>query len=376
MQFTNVTRTRWLASMDLLLQACSSVAPPSPLQEAQKGSVASIPLAPLVPMKAQLMRAVENDTQGMWRDVVDTIEKTVAQLAAISANVELGPLQALLAAAGHELIPKLRQLGPLGIVCQQRLEVLMQEAGLAPGAQQPALSAALRTAAANALTAMKTTAVSSMLAPIVLADAPAPMAAAAMPTVPSPSRALHALPVRPATQLVSPLDQNGRVVCGLVEGGEDSGESGEGSSAPKLHACKRCQRAKTACDHKRPCSRCVRLGAPCDDVVCAGSQFRPFPRPHPEAQRTARTPLNACVRVHARAARSSRPSNARASRAAAPRSSATSTTATPARARAVRTLAMNVSRTCLPLPPPGRVSAAPPRRWAGWMECRRTRRRR
>ena len=37
-----------------------------------------------------------------------------------------------------------------------------------------------------------------------------------------------------------------------------------GDGAPKLHACKSCQRAKTACGHQRPCQRCQRLGLACD----------------------------------------------------------------------------------------------------------------
>ena len=32
-----------------------------------------------------------------------------------------------------------------------------------------------------------------------------------------------------------------------------------------MHACRNCQRAKTACMDVRPCPRCVRLGIPCDD---------------------------------------------------------------------------------------------------------------
>ena len=33
------------------------------------------------------------------------------------------------------------------------------------------------------------------------------------------------------------------------------------NGTPKLHACKNCQRAKTACMDQRPCARCVRLQA-------------------------------------------------------------------------------------------------------------------
>ena len=32
----------------------------------------------------------------------------------------------------------------------------------------------------------------------------------------------------------------------------------------KMHACRNCQRAKTACMDVRPCPRCLRLGIPCD----------------------------------------------------------------------------------------------------------------
>lgn len=37
------------------------------------------------------------------------------------------------------------------------------------------------------------------------------------------------------------------------------------AEGPKLHACKNCQRAKTACTDQRPCPRCLRLGIPCDN---------------------------------------------------------------------------------------------------------------
>ena len=52
------------------------------------------------------------------------------------------------------------------------------------------------------------------------------------------------------------------------EGSAGEGREGEGEAsdagAAKLHACKNCQRSKTACNDERPCARCVRLGVPCD----------------------------------------------------------------------------------------------------------------
>ena len=36
---------------------------------------------------------------------------------------------------------------------------------------------------------------------------------------------------------------------------------------PKLHACKNCQKAKTACTDQRPCARCVRLGLQCEGAA-------------------------------------------------------------------------------------------------------------
>ena len=45
------------------------------------------------------------------------------------------------------------------------------------------------------------------------------------------------------------------------------GEDGSATTQPeepRMHACRNCQRAKTACMDVRPCPRCVRLGIPCD----------------------------------------------------------------------------------------------------------------
>ena len=53
----------------------------------------------------------------------------------------------------------------------------------------------------------------------------------------------------------------------------DAGGGGAGGGGidktPKLHACRRCQRAKTACNNGRPCSRCIRLAVPCDGEMRA-----------------------------------------------------------------------------------------------------------
>ena len=76
---------------------------------------------------------------------------------------------------------------------------------------------------------------------------------------------------------------------GLAVGGEAGGEEGS-SMGGKLHACKRCQRAKTACNNARPCARCVRLNVPCDDslravkracVTCRRSKVLFAATPHP-----------------------------------------------------------------------------------------------
>ena len=55
---------------------------------------------------------------------------------------------------------------------------------------------------------------------------------------------------------------------GLDEHSSGVGEEGSATAqpeGPRMHACRNCQRAKTACMDVRPCPRCVRLGIPCDD---------------------------------------------------------------------------------------------------------------
>lgn len=199
-----------------------------------------------------------------------------------------------------QLIPKVHQLGAVGAVCEQRLALLMNEAGLAPGAAPPVSATAILAAAIEAFGTMRTECTSGMLSRAAAAvphPAMSVMTATSMPTPLRPAepcrtharqgsgKALQRLPVRSATQLASVLDTptEGVMVHGAAsaaaamamapalllcqaadaEGeGNDDGGGGDGGDQ-RLHACRRCQRAKTAC-HGRPCTRCVRLGVPCD----------------------------------------------------------------------------------------------------------------
>lgn len=209
---------------------------------------ASKPTAPpQKPLFTSQPKAGGSDQRPLWRSVLMTVEKASTLLT--KQPVEVGPLQTLLAQVTHEMIPKLNSLGETGVICQQRLAALMQEVGLAPGAPQPKSAPAVVEAASQAFSALKGYAMSGMLAPTVM-----PMRTGGI-----------AVAAEPLRERAAPLE---RQKLALEQDDEGNGREGEGEAGddgtPKLHACKNCQRAKTACNDQRPCARCVRLGIPCD----------------------------------------------------------------------------------------------------------------
>ena len=96
----------------------------------------------------------------------------------------------------------------------------------------------------QAVAALKRYVTSSMMAPMV-----APRSSSAGAPLP-PGAPPHFVLPNPSTPQPPP---------------EGSAEAAAAAAAAKLHACKNCQKAKTACMDQRPCQRCVRLGIPCDD---------------------------------------------------------------------------------------------------------------
>ena len=192
-------------------------------------------------------RTSSDEQRPLWRSVLVSIEKATVLMAKQPA--EVSALQSLLAQVCHEMIPKLHSLGAVGVLCQQRLAALMNEVGLAPGAPQPTSGQAVIQAATNALAALKRYATSSMLAPTVSPRSGPKLNFGA--DAGSDSEGLFG-----QLKLGAATDDDGNLQEGDGEGGDEG--------APKLHACKNCQRAKTGCTDQRPCARCLRLGVPCD----------------------------------------------------------------------------------------------------------------
>ena len=227
--------------------------------------------------------------------------------------------QKLLATFCHEVIPKLNALGPVGVLCQQRLAAMMHEVGLADGAPEPPSLAAVLTSATHALAAIKRYATSGMLAPV-LAPRSRRTTGASEPAhhggMPPPARQASGSSTGGAppsnTGMFAPMSGLMALPGTLDGGGHESVDEASivaedgADGGPKLHACKNCQRAKTACNDQRPCARCVRLGVPCDGDMRAvkrapthslsnarppqpptpwlHSLASPRPRPHPHVR--------------------------------------------------------------------------------------------
>ena len=135
-------------------------------------------------------------------------------------------------------------------MCEGGLGVLMRDVGLARGAPQPESLPAMLDAATKTVADIKRYATSAMLTPTA-----------------SPRFRSSASQAR-ASEAITGGAQGGSTGAASTiapsEGGGDCDADDGTDGAPKLHACKNCQRAKTACNDQRPCARCVRLGAACD----------------------------------------------------------------------------------------------------------------
>ena len=205
----------------------------------------------------------------MWQKVLNSAERALLLLEKPAAN-DVASLQHMLAQFCQEVIPRLAALGPVGVLCQQRLAAFMQEVGLAPGSEQPQSAAAIVLSAQQALSAIKRYVTSGMLAPVIaprskrIVNNPQPGGGGG-------GGAKHRGTLPPQHQQPPPLEQQ-QITAGIgtdAASSEGDQQSEGGAPGPQLHACKNCQRAKTACDHQRPCARCVRLGVPCDPTTNA-----------------------------------------------------------------------------------------------------------
>ena len=152
-------------------------------------------------------------------------------------------------------VPKLSALGEVGVLLRARLAMLMSDTGLIEGTAQPESEAALTNTAMQALASLRRYAGNAMVAPIV------------MPRGSCGNESDSASAARKRQLSLGSSDMAGLCGSALAQQqiplGAPSLPAGE--DGPKLHACKNCQRAKTACMDQRPCPRCLRLGIPCDN---------------------------------------------------------------------------------------------------------------
>ena len=246
------------------------VFPPPPGAREAVPADASLPSAahashPL--QTAGVSTAHAREMRPVWRHVLTSVERTMLLLD--KQQQDVASLQHVLAQLCHELIPRLALLGAVGVLCQQRLAAFMQEVGLAPGAPQPQSTAAIVLSATQSLSALKRYATSGMQAPAIAphSEAASEPSAGAADGGQSAQPDVSDAQVQPQPPPACCGDDAATTTAAAEPGSEGAGEGegGEGDSALRqLHACKNCQRAKTACNDQRPCARCVRLGVPCD----------------------------------------------------------------------------------------------------------------
>ena len=139
-------------------------------------------------------------------------------------------------------------LAQVGTLAHQRLTVMMADTGLVQGTIAPESDEDFSHVVEQALAAVKRYASSAMLA----------SAVAPRSNSPSSSRASGGH----STGGAAGFDARGEASFGtdMSDSGRTSTLEGDGKSQ-KLHACRNCQKAKTACTDQRPCARCLRLQA-------------------------------------------------------------------------------------------------------------------
>ncbi|KAL1499027.1 hypothetical protein AB1Y20_013543 [Prymnesium parvum] len=246
------------------------------------------PSAPLEPPAAAAPRGSPDLTRPLWRRVIESVDSVRTKLAA-TGDDDLKAKQALLRAFYDDVMPRLKELGPVGGVSMLRLDVMMAEAGLFVDSVQPETVRQLMQSAQQALTAIKNYASSAIIASIAQST-PAPHEHAPLPEKPF-------FPAPPGKGALAP-DAVGLPQCSTPPDGCRDVDVDSDSKNPKLHACKNCQRAKTACNDTRPCARCVRLGLSCDgDTKAVKRACASCKRSKVKCDLDDRQPCSRCTRL-------------------------------------------------------------------------------
>jgi len=234
--------------------------------------------------------AASDKSRRTWYGLVHTLTALSAQLAVEGRSMREKRTRLVL--FYQDALPRLATLGPVGQLAQQRLAVMMAEVGLAlnpnragsahrsSGEASPSTDGASQLASglssgglngANALVGLPN---EDEFLEIVNQGLSA-LRRYATAAIVAPSIERHAVSAGAAVQLAPTPTWFGAGASPVpLPGGEaasvppmsptDHGGVSNGDGRPKLHACKNCQKAKTACTDQRPCARCVRLGLTCD----------------------------------------------------------------------------------------------------------------
>lgn len=226
-----------------------------------------------------------------WHALIATMAALTANLAMEGRTIREKRAAVLVFYQG--VVPRLSTLGPVGHLAQQRLAVMVAEVGLAPTMHGPAAAAA-----AAAVAAAGAWAGNGAAGGDAGGDAAMELASGlssgglsgrnALVGLPNDeefleivAQGLAAVKRYASSAMVTPVGERRGVAPtpilappGHWFGGGFGGVPGmlvaspgdplSTEVRPKLHACKNCQRAKTACMDARPCARCIRLGLNCD----------------------------------------------------------------------------------------------------------------
>ena len=194
--------------------------------------------------------------------------------------------QRILASFYEVLVPKLQALGQVGTLAQQRLAMLMADAGVMEGTPTPASEDELNMVVGQAVAALKRYVTSSMMAPMVAprsSSAGAPLPPGAQPhfVLPNPStpplargapRRRRRRQRRSSTLARTARSEGGVHGPAAVQWCVRLGIPCDDDQKKVKRACGSCKRARVKCDlDDKPlgvsCGRCTRLSLPCTPHV-------------------------------------------------------------------------------------------------------------
>jgi hypothetical protein len=205
-----------------------------------------------------------------WYALVQTMAALSSQLAVQGPSMR--EKRAALVLFYQDALPRLAGLGPVGQLAQQRLAVMMAEVGLAQNPRRPQSEAMSMDELASGLSSGGLSGANALVGLPdedgfldIVGQGLSAVRRYASSAIVSPANERFGSSLKPPP----PTWFGAGPAIGLAVARPGSPEFGAaslpGEVRPKLHACKNCQRAKTACMDQRPCARCIRLCLTCDD---------------------------------------------------------------------------------------------------------------